>query len=507
MSDSPSSRFQAIQWLAVCAAASLAMLFLFDDSCQIDGGQHFLFAKWAWVHHELFVGVWSRPLFTFFYAFPALLGFRLARALTVLICLAIGWQTWRLAEDFKMPRASFSIALLFLQPSFFLFSADTMTEPIFALVYVIALRLHTRGKTIAGMIVASLMILARPEGFFLGALWAVWVLWIEDYGLRIHGGQAQPKTSMTMNGPFVAIKSAIRNSQSAIKLLFLAFGAFLWWLAALLLTGDPLFIKHNWPTNWPMTGTVYGAHGLIAYPVRLPEMVGLLLLPVFLYGLVKLLRRRRLFTVTSSFLLLFVLHTILRAYGLLGSAGYPRYLVAISPAIALITLVGWNGLSSRFAHVSRPVRIGCAAIILTVSAWCNFVYADGAEWSRDAQAIKAVHQQFQSQMNPPVITTLVWSKPYACILFNGDPWQNPAFTRNHEQDMQTLRALPAGTLAVWDSRVGPKEFGLSAEDFQAAGFSMIQSQSFNLKGYILDRAWFGFGGPRQQTISLLYKTQ
>ena len=161
------------------------MLFLFDDSCQLDGGQHHLFARWAWTHHELFVGVWSRPLFTFVYAFPAAIGFRAARALTVLICLAIAWQTWRLAEDFKLERAPFSIALLFLQPSFFLFCADTMTEPIFALTFVVALRLHHKGKIVAGMIVASLMILARPEGFFLGVLWAIWVLRIAVFGFRV----------------------------------------------------------------------------------------------------------------------------------------------------------------------------------------------------------------------------------------------------------------------------------------------------------------------------------
>lgn len=500
MSDFPSYFPQAVRWLAVCAAASAAMLFLFDDSCQIDGGQHYLFARWAWAHNELFVGVWSRPLFTFLYAFPALISFRAARALTVLICLAIGWQTWRLAEDFKMPRAPLSIALLFLQPSFFLFCADTMTEPIFALVYIIALRLHNRGNTTAGMIIASLMILARPEGFFLGLLWAVWVL-------RIHSGQAPHNILLTIGKTFVAIKSAIRNLQSAIKLLFLATGAFVWWLAALLLTGDPLFIKHNWPTNWPITGTIYGAHGLIAYPSRLPEVVGLFLLPVFMYGLIKLLRQRQLFTITSSFLLLFVLHTILRAYGLLGSAGYPRYMVAISPAIALITLAGWNGLASWFAYVSRPVRAGCCAVILASSAWCNFVYADGAEWSRDARAIEAVHWQFKMQITQPPVTRLVWSKPYACILFDGDPWQNPAFTHNRETDLQILRDLPAGTLAVWDERVGPKEFGLHAKDFEAAGFSMFYSQSFDLKSYILDRSWFGFGGPRQQTVYLLYKNQ
>src|SRR5215471_8654795 len=264
---------QACFWLIVCAVAGMAMLFLFDDSCQQDGGQHYLFARWAWVHHELFVGVWSRPLYTSVYALPALIGYRAARTLTVLICLAVSYQTWRLAEDLKIDRAPLAIALVWLQPSFFLFCADNMTEPIFALVYVIALRLHHRGRIKAGMIVASLMILARPEGFFMGVLWGVWVLRIPDSGFRIAPSRKRLWTDawrLLTQFP----RSAFRNPQ----LLLLATGAFVWWLGALVITGDPLFIKHNWPANWPITGTVYGAAGLYAYPIRLPEIVGLFLL-------------------------------------------------------------------------------------------------------------------------------------------------------------------------------------------------------------------------------------
>ncbi|MBL8190823.1 MAG: hypothetical protein JNK38_22595, partial [Acidobacteria bacterium] len=449
MLNSLPKSLQAYGWLMLCAVAGLAMLFLFDDSCQMDGGQHHLFARWAWTHHELFVGVWSRPLFTFVYAFPAAIGFRAARALTVVICLLIAWQTWRLAEDFKLNRAPLSIALLFLQPSFVLFCADTMTEPIFALTFVIALRLHHKGKLVAGMIVASLMILARPEGFFLGALWAIWVLW----------------------------SSPILNPKSLIQVFWLGTGSVLWWLAAFLLTSDALFIKNNWPTSWPMTGTMYGAHGLLAYPSRLPEVVGLFLLPCFLYGLVWLLKRRQLTTLTSSFLLLFVLHTIFRAFGLLGSAGYPRYLVAISPAIALITLAGWNQMAKWFTRVSRPIRIGCVTVLFAISAWTNFVYADGAEWSRDARAINAAFYFWQQQPTQLPISRFIWSKPYAAILFDRDPWENPAFTRIKETDMKTLRELPSGSLVVWDALAGPKEFQLRAEDFQAAGFSLLYSQT------------------------------
>jgi hypothetical protein len=344
-----SSRSLFILYFFFCAVAGLAMAFLFDDGCQQDAGLHFLFARRAWNHPELFVGVWSRPLFTFIYAFPALINYRAARLFTVLVCLLIAWQTWRLAEDLRSKRPAFAAILLWLQPSFFLFSAETMTEPIFALTYVTALRLHHRGRVKAGMIVASLMILARPEGLFLGVLWGVWVLSTARRSERLPGGAADGLVDRLPDGAAGFLTARLRLIPLT---LLLATGAFLWWLAALIITGDPLFIKNNWPSNWPVTGTVYGAAGLYAYPIRLPEVVGIFLLIPFLSGLFILLKRRELWTITSTFLLFFLLHTILRAYGLLGSAGYPRYLVAISPAIAIITLVGWNEVAGLFRRTS-----------------------------------------------------------------------------------------------------------------------------------------------------------
>ncbi len=484
------SSYQASIWLILAALAGAAMAFLFDDSCQQDGGLHFLFAKWAWTHEELFVGVWSRPLFTSLYAFPALIGYRAARLFTVLICLVVSWQTWRLAEDQKVERAPLAIALIWLQPSFFLFSADNMTEPVFALVYSIALRLHLRGHLKTGMAVASLMILARPEGFFLGLLWGIWAL--KDL-LTI------PSSSNSFRGRL--------NFRSLSQVLLLAAGSFIWWLAALALTRDPLFIKHNWPSNWPVTGTIYGAAGLYAYPVRLLEIVGFFLFPVFIYGLYDCLKHRLQPALTSTFLLFFILHTILRAYGLLGSAGYPRYLVAISPATALITLAGWNQIARLFAHMARPVRAACAAIVIGTSAYANFVYADGAEWSRDARALTAAYQWFKSrqQSNPTAINRLVWCQPFSAILFDRDPWENLTLTRDRQKDIQLLRESTAGTLVVWDARVGPKWFGLQASDFEEAGYLTIYSQDSILGGYILDRSWFGYGGPRRQVIYLMYK--
>jgi hypothetical protein len=499
------ARPQAYFWLIIFAVAGLAMLFLFDDGCQLDGGQHYLYARQAWGHPELFVGVWARPLYTSIYAFPALIGYRAARALTVLICLAISYQTWRLAEDMKIERAPLAIALVWLQPSFFLFCADNMTEPIFALVYVVALRLLHQGRLKASLIVASLMVLARPEGFFMALLWGVWVLTerLGDWATGRLGDGAMMK--LGRKGLDFSFRPVALSPRLLVSLLPLATGAFLWWFAAFAITGDPLFIKHNWPSDWPMTGTIYGAAGLYAYPIRTPEIVGLFLLPVFIYGLWRLLKLRRLYTITSSFLLLFILHTILRAYGLLGSAGYPRYLVTISPAIALITLTGWNEMAKRFASHGRVIRTASAGLIITISTLTNFVYADAAEWARDARAFSAAHSWFQSQADKPAISRLIWSHPYSCILFDRDSWENPVFSGDREMDLKALRESPVGTLAVWDELVGPKWAKLRAKDFEEAGFVRLYGESFSLKGYMLHRGLFGYGGPRAQTIYLLYK--
>ena len=477
MKRAPRHQRQAWLWLIACASVAVALVFLFPDSCQQDGGHHFLFARWAWVHSEMLVGVWSRPLFTLLYSFPAGLGYTSAKLFSALISLTTAWQTWRLAEEMKLERAPLAAPLLFLQPSFFLICADTMTEPLFALIFVSALRLHLRGHVKAGMLAASTLILVRPEGFFLGVLWGCWVLFSKD-NQRVWW-------------------------KRLVSTWLLATGAVIWWLAAWLLTRDPLFIKHNWPTDWPMTGTSYGHGALWSYAVRLPEIVGVWLLPPFLYGLALLLARRKLSTITSSFVLFFVLHSLLRAYGLLGSAGYPRYFVSISPAIALITLAGWNEMAIWFAPLAHNIKPACAALIIAISAYTCFLYADGAEWIRDARAVKEMHAWFLAHAQP--VQRFIWSEAYMCILFDRDPWEKPVFSNDHASNLDLLRALPARTLVFWDSRVGPVWPKIKPEDFEATGYVRLHSQSFTLRGYVLTQAWFGYGGPRQQEMYLFYK--
>jgi hypothetical protein len=468
-------RSQAWLWLGTFTLAGIALALLYPDSYQQDGPHHYLFARNAWKHPEMFVGVWSRPLFTFLYAFPALLGYPAAKLFTVLICLVTAWQTFRIAEELDLERPVLTIPLLFLQPSYFLLSADTMTEPIFALVFVIALRLHLKGRIAAGMIVASMMILARPEGFFLGVLWGIWVL-LEKRG--------PPNRWRRLPGT-----------------LLLATGAVAWWLAALLITGDPLFIRNNWPPDWGAAR--HGTGSIAIYFIRLPEIVGPLLCVVFLFGLVLLLARRQMGPVTSSFLMVLFLHSIFRVFGFFGAAGYPRYFVCVAPAIALITLAGWNGIAQAVRRAPGFARTTAAVVVLTVSAAFTASYADAAIYVRDSRAIQEMHAWFQA--NPKPITRLVWSQAYMCILFDCDVWSKAVFTGKKESNIVLLQKSPKGTLIFWDADTGPSWYGIKADDLERAGYTRLRSQSYSLEGLLVKRWWFHDWGPRRQEMHLFYK--
>jgi uncharacterized membrane protein len=478
--------------------AGVALVLLYHDAEQQDSGYHFLFARWAHQHPHYFVSVWARPLFTLLYFLPAQMGYAAAKLFTVAISLATAWQTFRLAQQMKFDRAELAIPLLFHQPSFFLLSSAVFTEPLFALLFVVALRLHTSGRIKAGMIVASLLILVRPEGFFIGVLWGIW-------SLLDSRGKEKP-SSFSLRSLCELCASAVKRSTTLVPLastLLLASGAVVWWLAALIITGDPLWIAHDWPPDWQAASKANGTGPIWRYVFLLPLIVGPLLLAPFFVGLRNLLKKRELLFGISAFLFLFVAHSLMYWRGWFGSAGYARYFVCVSPAIALITLAGWNELAGRRARFHNTARASFAALVFAGSALICIFYVDGWRFTRDARAIEEMHEWFVGNERP--VSRLICSQAYMRILFDRDQWEKPPFTGNREHNLSLIRQSPRQTLAFWDEDTGPKFYGLRAEDFEAAGYVRLRSQPFKLEGLFFRLPWNRFGGPRIQQMHLLYK--
>lgn len=451
---------RAITALSLMALLGGSLVFLFPGCPEQDTYYHFLIARAAWSAHY-FVAVWSRPLFTTVFAFPDLLGFNAGRFFAVAVGVATAWQTWRLALEMRLERAWLVIPLLLAQPVFFELFPDMLTEPLFGLVFVVALRWHLRGWVKRGMLLASLLPLARPEGVFLGVLWGVWVL----------AGAAADATSH--RPVFYKIARTIPST------FLLATGVAVWWLAALCVSGDPLYILHTWPATWRQD--VYGRGNIFSYAGRMGEVVGLLAIP-FLIGLWQTLPGRRWIPLTSSFLMLFLLHSVFRVYGLFGEAGYPRYMVSVAAATAVITLQGWNTLAALLSHRPRT-RAVLAWGVLTTNIAGGFVYLDCLYWGRNAIAIGEMSAWLRD--HPVPHTHLVWSDARMCIDLGESidaAGPKPA-TNDTAANMKLLRNAPAGTLVFWDGHFGPNWYGMTADDIEKCGYRIVRDRYYSLPGF------------------------
>src|SRR5258708_23312032 len=96
----------------------------------------------AWVDYFYFVDVWGRPLFTTLFAPAAWLGFIPARFFALAISVAAAWQTYRLACDLRMSRASLVIPFLLCQQAFFQLYSELLTQAFVSLILVVWLRCH-----------------------------------------------------------------------------------------------------------------------------------------------------------------------------------------------------------------------------------------------------------------------------------------------------------------------------------------------------------------------------
>jgi hypothetical protein len=473
-------------WLVTFALLGGVIALVYVDAGYQDAGYHFLRARWAWTHMWMLVDVWGRPGFTLLYSLPARLGYPAARLFTVAICTAMAWQTWRLAQDLEIPRAWLAIPLVWLLPVVLDISGQTMTEPLFALVFVIALRLHVSGRLLAGALVASISVLVRPEGWFLVALWAIWL--VRD---RRTWGSWYRRFLLTAA---------------------LGTGALVWWITALQITADPLFIIHNWPANWSARHTIIDLGPLLAYNHKWRAIFNPFLEPAFAVGLIALLATRRFGVLTSSFFLVLLIHGIFQVGGGAETLSEPRYFVCVAPAIALITLTGWNLIARLTARVPRAGRVALGTGVLGAATIAAVLYVDSSIYPRDGWMVRREWAWLSVRRLP--IPRLIWSETYMCIVADCDPEARQVPQNAPDAALAALAAAPPGTIVFWDDDAGPSFFGVTGSQIMAQGYTLLRTHVDTMPG-LLSKWWPGGTLPvrlrwwqpplRTERVWLMYK--
>ena len=280
---------------------------------------HFLIAKWSWTWPRYLLNDWGRPGFTAMYFPAAFFGWRVCRVLSAGLTAATAWLTFDIASDLGVRAAWAVVPLFYLQPLVFKLSETTLTETPLMLYLALAIFLAQRHRWTASAAILSIGFVTRYEAILFLPVW-VFAAW-------------------RRNIPLVRLWP-ILWAPLAVNLLAAAFGE------------TTVFSR----LLNPASSGQYGQGGWLTFFARSMEAFGPGIAVLAITGFMEQGFRdsgnRE--QGTGGFGLLmgcaavyFGGQTALRALGLYDSGGYARFLVPISPIIAVAALVGWNSIWDR----------------------------------------------------------------------------------------------------------------------------------------------------------------
>ena len=304
-----------------------------------DSGMHYMNLRESaeQPHYALFP--WARPGWVVLLIWPAMLGLTAAKIASAGFTIALCWQTMRLADDLRLPRATLAGFLVIVQPLVFYLATDTMTELPFALFLVIAIRLWLHGRVLWSMAIVGYLPLVRPEGFFFGLVFGVLAL-LAPMLPRLPGACA---TFARWTLP-----------KRLVATLIMLHGIIAWTLACWILSPNhqPLYWIYSW--SWtPDSSELYGRGSIFHHVIMWPYYCGPVLLVLFLAGIRRSIQTPGMWLVWTAWLTVFLTHTVLWWGGWFGALGLMRIQTTTAFATALVCLCGWNAIRDRWGTAMR----------------------------------------------------------------------------------------------------------------------------------------------------------
>ena len=300
----------------VCFTTIMFLIaFLTNGTCdEGDSVMHYLFARYAFAHHENFFNHWAKPFYVLVMSPSAQFGFLGAKVFnTFLSCVSV-WFTYLIARELKYKWAIsvFFIALFF--KTFMTVTFSGLTEPLNNALISIAIYLAFTRRYIMATIIFSFLPFVRSEGLFLCGTFSLYLLWMRQW-------KALP---------------------------FLVLGHVVYSIAGYPYFKDFLWVWHQIPYNY--SSTHYGHGGWLYYVQQMPMISGVLncifltisILATFFVSIYCIYKKKWADIPTKSIFLLFVfavfflMHTTFWALGIFGSFGLIRVFIAIACVMMLI---------------------------------------------------------------------------------------------------------------------------------------------------------------------------
>ncbi len=408
--------------IAIFSALSLAAALTSTGFLEADACTHYLYARNAFFHPDLFVNVWGRPLVTLIDSVPAHLAGRMGvRITSLLIAIAIALVAQAIAEKQGWRWPVLALIFTLAQPLVFLLSFSEMTELPFALLLALGFWAYQSRRFFWMAVAIGFSPLGRPEGFGFLILAAI--------ALVLH-----------RRWWWIAVLALPLLTWNYIGwILYGRSGA--WWQ-----WGFPwlAWLKANWPYAQQ---SLYQPGPLWHFVALLPVVASPFVFPAMLLGGFLCLRRRSDILIAILPLLILIGHSLLYWRGKMASNGELRYMMVVAPFWGLLCARGWEWIFLRFRWRRPLLWASVAALvpILANSFWAVVPLRLQPDWL-EAKQIADWYQSDDWRARFPDIAT---ANPGILYFLNDDASRHIVEWRK-----DVIDSCPAGTILIWDPIYG-----------------------------------------------------
>jgi hypothetical protein len=413
---------------------SLFIVFYFNGTGkEADSTMHFLIAKYAPIHPELYLNHWGKPIFTLLSSPFAAFGFVGIKLFNISCAFGASYFSYQIAQKLRLKWAILAPLFYFIFPISFLTTFSGLTEPLCALTVTAAIYLFQHKKLLVSAILISFTPFMRSEGLIFIGVFALFFI-------------------------------AVRNWKAVI---LLSTGHLLYSIVGAFYYQDLLWVFTKIP--YAHLSSHYGSGGIFHFAEKLTYLMGIPLLVFFILGAIRILigwksMKMESRLILTLFLSFFVAHSLFWYLEVFNSMGLKRVFAAVTPFMALISLFGFDLIQKIQLDWARKGLIAISLLLIVVFPFTSNPAA--VEWEdlnlteaqENATSVAAFIKQEKKISN-----RFIYTDPFLSHALNVDPFNEQKHQVLAQKKGIVSPTLKSGDYIIWDNWHSVIDYGVSAE--------------------------------------------
>lgn len=431
-----------LRWLLgiYCGCLAAGIFFFTGTGDMGDSVAHFLFARYAVVHPELYFHHWAKPVFVLLASPFAQFGFEGVKVFNALVSMACVYFTYRVAFQLKLKQPWIVALLLICMPLNYILTLSALTEPLFALFTILALYWCLGKKYVAAAVLLSFLPYVRSEGLIVLGVFALYFVYLKQFKF----------------------------------LVFLLSGSVVYGLAGYAVHHDVLWVFTKIP--YAHLSSVYGKGPWYHFFEQLPNVVGIpvyILLWLGLIYAVYLLFKKRFspdkhILIYTLFLCFFVAHSLFWYLGIFNSMGLKRVFLCVGPIMAIMALEGYHFILKLLPANTIVYKALATLLLLYVLVFPFTPNPSAIQFHKDLMAPK--EQLLADQLAKEIQGLTANGLP---VVYNhyylGWALQSDRFSKDERIPLSRveLDKLPIGSVIIWDNKLMGWETDIDKSELDA----------------------------------------